>query len=79
VRLQDDGTLLIGRGAWVSLEGMPTSKNSTKEVVKLPVTNTIDHAGLERMLTECGVRSTAPVPAADPWSNDAGFGMEEGE
>lgn len=77
VRLHDDGTLLVGRGAWVSLEGMPASENSTKQVVKLPVANTIDHAGLERMLTEYGVRSSAPVPTVDIWRNDTKPGMEE--
>ncbi len=77
VRLQDDGTLLVGHGAWVSLEGMPKSENTTKQVVKLPVTNTIDHAGLERMLKEYGVRSTAPVPTIDLWRDSSMSGREE--
>lgn len=68
VRLQDDGTLLVGHGAWISLEGMPSSENATKQVVRLPVTNTIDQVGLERMLKEYGVRSTAPVPRIDLWA-----------
>lgn len=34
VRLHPDGTLLIGRGAWVSLEGMPESTNSATQVVR---------------------------------------------
>lgn len=79
VRLHDDGTLLIGRGAWVSLEGLPQSSNRTKQVVKLPAVNTIDPLGLERMLTEYGVRSTDPVPAIVLWQSESESGMEGGQ
>lgn len=78
VRLHADGTLLVGHGAWVSLEGMPASDNEATQVVKLPVANTIDPAGLERMLTQYGVRSTAPVPRPNLWLADPGSGSEGG-
>jgi hypothetical protein len=74
VRLNGDGTLLIGCGAWVSLEGRPASSNKTSQVVKLPAANTLDHAGLTRMITEYGVRSTTPVPDVNLWDIS-----EEGE
>jgi hypothetical protein len=70
VKLHPEGTLLIGRGVWVSLEGMPASPNTSSQVVKLPAANTIDHEGLKRMLTEYGVRSTTPVPDVNLWSED---------
>jgi Domain of unknown function (DUF4365) len=79
VRLQDHGTLLVGHGAWVSLEGRPKSQNAVKQVVKLLVTNTIDPAGLERMLREYGVRSTATVPVVDLWRASSVSGREEEE
>jgi hypothetical protein len=69
VVLKRDGTLLVGRGAWVSLEGLPASKNVTSQVVKLPVTNTLDRPGLERMLTMYGVRSSTRVPDVDAWGD----------
>ena len=79
VKLHEDGTLLIGRGAWVSLEGMPPSLNKAVQVVKLPAANTIDPAGLERMLAEYGVRSSAPVPTVDPWNSSSEPGTEGGQ
>jgi Domain of unknown function (DUF4365) len=69
VRLEEGGTLLIGQGAWVSLEGQPASANASEQVVKLPAANTIDAAGLRRMLTEYGVRSSTPVPTIDLWTS----------
>jgi hypothetical protein len=68
VRLGDDGTVLMGRGAWVSLEGHPASMNSTTQVIELPVANTLDDAGLRRMLTTYGVTRPTPVPDVDPWA-----------
>jgi Domain of unknown function (DUF4365) len=67
IRLHPDGTLLIGRGAWVSLEGLPASANTTSQVVPLPSANTLDRPGLERMLQAHGVRSSTPVPEGDVW------------
>jgi hypothetical protein len=67
VRLLKSGTLLAGRGAWVSLEGEPESPNATSQVVYLPVGNTIDRPGLEDMLFTYGVRSSTPVPDVDAW------------
>ncbi len=78
VRLNQEGTLLIGQGAWVSLEGMPASANTSSQVVKLPATNTIDHEGLRRMLVEYGVRSSTSVPDVDPWQADPEPGGEGG-
>jgi hypothetical protein len=68
VRLLEDGTLLVGRGAWVSLEGERSSDNTTTQVVRLPVTNTLDGPGLERMLSTYGVRRSTPVPEVDVWA-----------
>jgi hypothetical protein len=79
VRLVDEGTLLIGRGAWVSLEGLPASPNTTSQVVRLPVTNTIDAQGLTRMLTQYGVRSSTPVPDPDLWLGDPQQDTEGGQ
>ena len=78
VKLHAEGTLLIGQGAWVSLEGMPASDNAVTQVVKLPVTNTIDPPGLKRMLMQYGVRSTTPAPAPDLWLSDPEPGSEGG-
>jgi hypothetical protein len=75
VRLQDEGTLLVGRGAWVSLEGLPPTANSSTQVVYLPATNTLDKAGLQAMLSTYGVRSSTPVPDVDVWAvTDDGSG-----
>jgi Domain of unknown function (DUF4365) len=67
IRLNDDGTLLVGFGAWVSLEGCPPSENSTSQVVNLPESNTLDGPGLEKMLMTYGVRRTTDVPDFDAW------------
>jgi hypothetical protein len=74
VLLRQEGTLLVGRGAWVSLEGLPASKNRISQVVKLPVTNTLDCRGLELMLTTYGVRSSTPVPEIDVWGESGDEG-----
>jgi hypothetical protein len=66
VRLHPDGTLLIGRGAWVSLEGYPPTGNTATQVIRLPGQNTLDEAGLHRMLGTYGVRSTPRVADVDP-------------
>lgn len=68
VRLQTNGTLLVGRSAWVSLEGKPETKNKAEVAVHLPSANTVDRAGLMRMLRTYGVRRSSPVPEVDPWS-----------
>jgi hypothetical protein len=68
VRLSDEGTVLVGRGAWVSLEGQPASGNSTTRVIRLPVANTLDEAGLKRMRTVYGVPRRTPVEEVDPWA-----------
>ena len=67
VRLLRNGTLMVGRGAWVSLEGHPATTNTASQVVRLPNTNTVDRHGLERMLATYGVRSSTPVPDVDAW------------
>jgi hypothetical protein len=68
VRLHTEGTLLVGRGAWVSLEGQPPSANKTSQVVYLPESNTLDCPGLDRMLRTYGVRISTPVPNVSPWT-----------
>lgn len=67
VRLTPAGTLLVGRGAWVSLEGRPPTPNVSTVSVRLPADNTLDPAGLHRMLQTCGIRTSTPVPDVDPW------------
>lgn len=67
VRLLKSGTLMVGRGAWVSLEGHPASTNTASQVVSLPIANTVDRHGLERMLATYGVRSSTPVPDVNAW------------
>ncbi|RJL33189.1 DUF4365 domain-containing protein [Bailinhaonella thermotolerans] len=67
VRLVDDGTLLVGCGAWVSLEGLPATTNGKTQVVRLPAANTLDPDGLRRMLEKHGVRRSTPVPLVDAW------------
>ena len=60
VRLEQDGTLLVGRGLWVSLAGWDP-KTTASVVVRLPVANTVDGPGLLRMLRELGVSRSSPV------------------
>lgn len=68
VRLEDDGTLLVGRAAWVSLEGEPASDNVAAVSVRVPLANTLDDTGLRRLLEEFGVPRSTPVPSIDPWA-----------
>lgn len=67
VRLLKSGTLLAGCGAWTSLEGWPPSSNKSSQVVRLPVANTVDRRGLERMLAMYGGRWSTPVSVINPW------------
>jgi hypothetical protein len=67
VRLTDEGILLVGRAAWVSLEGHPPTSNTGTVVVKLPKQNAVDPRGLQRLLELHGVRRSTPVPITDPW------------
>jgi len=67
LRTHPDGTLLVGHGAWVSLEGLPESGNSSTQAVCLPVANTLDGPGLTRMMGMHGIRSSTPVPEFDVW------------
>jgi hypothetical protein len=69
IRLLKTGTLLVGSGAWVSLEGQPATPNTASRTVHLPVANTVDRPGLERMLATYGVRSSTPVPDVDAWGS----------
>lgn len=70
-RLLPDGTLLVGRGAWVSLEEQPETTNTTTLAVKLPVANTIDETGLRRMLETYGVPRSTVVPDVQAWDTGA--------
>jgi hypothetical protein len=69
VRLHEGGTLLVGRGGWVSLEGYPRTENTASQVIRLPAGNTLDEPGLNAMLRTCGVRVSTPVPDVDSWDN----------
>lgn len=68
VRLHTDGTILVGHGAWLSLEGYPSSSNTTSQVIRLPASNTLDPSGLDQMLRTYGVRRSTPVPDVDQWN-----------
>ncbi|MBO0804114.1 MAG: DUF4365 domain-containing protein [Nocardiopsaceae bacterium] len=67
IRLLKKGTLLAGNGAWASLEGQPPTANKTSQIVRLPVANTIDRAGLEHMLETYGGRASTPACEIDAW------------
>lgn len=67
VRLVEEGTLLVGRGAWVSLEAAPPTDNTATTAVRLPLCNTLDRDGLYAMLRRHGVRRSTPVPDFDVW------------
>ncbi|GAA3243044.1 DUF4365 domain-containing protein [Actinocorallia longicatena] len=67
IRLTGDGTLLVGHGSWLSLEGSAASSNVKSQAVTLPASNTLDGPGLERMLGTYGVRRSTPVPEFDVW------------
>jgi hypothetical protein len=69
VRLQDDGTLLLGRGVWTSLEGRPATTNRNSTVIELPLANTIDEEGLRAMLSAFGTRRSTIVPALNEWED----------
>ncbi|WP_246053026.1 DUF4365 domain-containing protein [Actinocorallia herbida] len=67
IRLGRDGTLLVGHGVWVSLEGRPATINRQTQVVCLPAKNALDEDGLKRMLGTFGVRTSTPVPDFNVW------------
>jgi hypothetical protein len=67
VRLRKDGTLLVGCGAWTSLEGAPATSNKSTQVIRLPIANSIDRPGLERMLATYGARLSSPVSNVEAW------------
>jgi hypothetical protein len=66
-----EASTLLGRGAWVDLEGAPDSENTTSVSVHLPVVNTLDCAGLRQLMTTCGVRQSSKVPETDVWGVDS--------
>jgi hypothetical protein len=68
VRLEQDGTLLVGRGLWVSLVGSATTLNTASVAVRLPVANTVDGPGLLRMLREHGGPQSSPVGEVPEWA-----------
>ena len=68
VRLHADGTILVGHGAWLSLEGYRPSSNAASQVIRLPASNTLDGPGLDEMLRTYGVRRSTPVPDFDEWN-----------
>lgn len=70
VRVDEQGTTLVGRGLWTSLEEAPPTRNTESVVVKLSVKNTLDAEGLRRMLETYGVGRTTEVPDVDIWAED---------
>ena len=65
--LEQGGTLLVGAGAWVSLEGRTPTSNSSTVRVRLPLRNTLDRAGLQRMVMDHGTNRTTRVPPFEAW------------
>lgn len=70
VRVTDEGTLLLGGAAWVSLQGVAPSSNKESQVVRVPASNVVDGRGLERMVGTYGVPRTSAVPEYDPWKDE---------
>ena len=68
IRLMGDGTLLVGRSAWVSLEGRPATSNASTVTVRLPLVNTVDKPGLRHMLETYGEPRSSQVPDVDRWA-----------
>jgi Domain of unknown function (DUF4365) len=68
IRLQGDGTLLVGRSAWVSLEDKDATSNTSSVTIRVPLANTIDQPGLLRMLELYGVPRSSQVPDVDWWT-----------
>lgn len=62
-----DGTLLRGRGAWLSLEGHQETVNTTTVRVRIPAENSLDGDGLMKLLAGTGYRRSTPVAATDEW------------
>ena len=67
IRLKEDGTLLVGHAAWVSLEGLNETENVASVTVKIPLANSIDDPGLRAMLEEFGRPRSTVVPARETW------------
>lgn len=67
VRLTANGTLLVGRAAWVSLEGLPATGNVTTVRVSVPLANTVDCPGLMRLLELHGIPRSTRVAEVTPW------------
>ena len=67
VRIEPEGTLLVGLSAWVSLEGEPETRNVATITVRVPLANRVDPSGLVDMLTRYGTPSSTRVPSVDPW------------
>lgn len=70
-RITADGTLLLGIGAWSSLEGLPATTNSATVAVTLPASNTLDRSGLERMLSTCGTGASTIISEPNPWGESS--------
>lgn len=71
IQVGQGGTTLLGHTTWASLEGMPASKNATKQVVHLPRSNRLDLDGYQRMLANYGVPRSSPVPEINQWGESA--------
>lgn len=67
LRIEPDGTLLLGHTTWVSLEGEDESPNKGTQVVYLPKDNVLDPAGLKRMLETYGIPRSSAVPDVEEW------------
>ncbi len=67
IRLEADGTLMVGHAAWMSLEDLPESSNATSVSVGIPLANKVDEPGLRRMLGEFGVPRSTDVPDVKVW------------
>lgn len=70
VSLVQDGTLLHGKGLWVSLEGQPPTGNTESVTVLLPSGNTLNEAGLRTMLVTYGTHRSTPVEEYQEWPEE---------
>ena len=70
VVVDDAGSMLVGRGAWMSLETLGATTNTDSVTVRLPLDNRLDALGLRRMLTTYGVPRSSQVPDMDWLTSD---------
>ncbi|GAA4731156.1 hypothetical protein GCM10023350_13090 [Nocardioides endophyticus] len=69
LRLEQDGTLLVGQTSWVSLEGLDATDSTSTQVVYLPKDQVLDPDGFQAMLSTYGVPRSSQVPEVNEWGD----------